>query len=275
VDLEQATRLQGEDGCYTALVSREWEIWGPNGGYLAALALRAAGAGAELPQPASFYCHFLRSPAFEAVELGIEVIKRSRRSEALAVHMAQGGKPVLEALVRTAGEEPGLAHERARAPEVLSAEELRSTEELLAEHERPPFPFWQNIERRPIDQRPPSARDPEEPGAALVREWTRFRPVASFADPFLDAARSLILLDTYGWPAVHRLHRDDTYLAPNLDTTVFFHRFSPHAEWLLIDEESPIGAHGLLAVNGRVWDPEGRLLASGAAQLCCIPAASA
>ena len=32
------------DGRYRAHVSRDWEIWGPEGGYIASLALRAAGA---------------------------------------------------------------------------------------------------------------------------------------------------------------------------------------------------------------------------------------
>ena len=45
------------------------EIWGPSGGYLAALALRAAGLCAEIPRPASYYCHFLASPEFDEVEL--------------------------------------------------------------------------------------------------------------------------------------------------------------------------------------------------------------
>jgi hypothetical protein len=43
-DLERDTRLAGGEGRYTATLSRDWEIWGPNGGYLASLALRAAGA---------------------------------------------------------------------------------------------------------------------------------------------------------------------------------------------------------------------------------------
>jgi len=144
-------------------------------------------------------------------------------------------------------------------------------EELWSEHELPPFPFWENIERRPVDQRL-SPLSPAPNGATpTVREWARFRPVPSFEDPFVDAARSLILLDTYGWPAVYRLHRDGAFVAPNLDTSVWFHDLRARPEWLLIDHECLVGAHGLLGVNGRVWDRDGRLLASGGAQLCCLP----
>ena len=42
-DFEADTRLEGENGRYRASISRDWEIWGPNGGYVAAIALRAAG----------------------------------------------------------------------------------------------------------------------------------------------------------------------------------------------------------------------------------------
>jgi len=54
-DLELATRVEGGRGSYRAVLSRQWGIWGPNGGYLAAIALRAAGREAAIPQPRSFY----------------------------------------------------------------------------------------------------------------------------------------------------------------------------------------------------------------------------
>jgi hypothetical protein len=44
----------------------DWEIWGPNGGYVAAIALRAAGAATHLRRPASFACHFLSVGEFDA-----------------------------------------------------------------------------------------------------------------------------------------------------------------------------------------------------------------
>jgi acyl-CoA thioesterase II len=270
VALDRATQLEGEGESYSILLSRAWEIWGPNGGYLAAIALRAAGIRAEIARPASFYCHFLRSPDFGRVELDVSFLKRSRRSEALAVQMTQQGRPVLQALVRTAADAPGYEHQQVRAPEVPPPERLRSTDELWGERERPPFRFWENVERRPIDQTWTPVAGESRP--AVVREWIRFRPGACFDDPFVDAARSLILLDTYGWPAAYRTYRDGPYIAPNLDTSAWFHQFSPRSEWLLIDHACAIGSHGLLGVGGRVWDEHGRLLAGGGAQLCCMPA---
>lgn len=265
-DLEQATRMEGASGEYVAQLSRDWEIWGPNGGYLATFALRAAGMAAQIQRPASFYCHFLSSPAFDAVELTVKVLKRGRRAESFAVEMTQAGKPILHALVKTAADAPGHSHQHAEAPATPFPGDLESYEELVPAERRPPFSFWNNVERRPVKQ---SVTD--EPAAPVLREWTRLRPRACFEDPFVDAARALILLDTYGYPAAYQLYRGRDYLAPNLDTSAWFHHFSPACEWLLIDHECTLADRGLMAVSGRVWDTEGRLLATGSAQLCCVP----
>lgn len=266
-DLEQATRVSlCDDGRYVLELSDAWEIWGPNGGYLAAIALRAAGEVAQIKRPSSFYCHFLSSPAFAAVELEVTVLKQGRRAESLQVTMAQEGRPVLQAMVKTLAEGPGHEHRHLQAPDVAPPEELRSYEQLLSAERRPPFNFWDNIERRPIDQvRPPDGAEP------VLREWARYRPAPCFDDPFVDASRALILLDTYGFPAAYRRFRSMEYLAPNLDTSAWFHHFSPACEWLLVDHTCTVAGHGLMAVDGKVWDTNGQLLATGAAHLCCIP----
>lgn len=222
------------------------------------------------------------------------MLRRGRRSESLSVGMTQDGRPVLQALVRTAADAPGYEHQEPQAPDVPPPQALRSVDELLAPHERPPFRFWENVERRPVNrdwlhrggaggetgetgtaEQPGTAGQrghPAEPRRAVAREWARFRPTATFADPFLDAARALILLDTFGWPAAYRRYRDRSMVAPNLDTAAWFHRFNPRSEWLLIDQECQVGHAGLLGVGGRVWDAEGQLLATGGGQLCCLEA---
>ena len=263
IDLAQATRLEGGDGRYSIRLDEAWEIWGPSGGYLAAIALRAAGEAAEIRRPASFYCHFLGSPSFDEVELTVELLKRGRRSESFAVRMAQGERQVLHALVQTAAEAPGYEHQESEAPQVTPVE---ASEPLLRMKDGEPLhPFWSNLSCRRPDWEEMEARAP------LTREWVRFEPEPRFDDPFVDAARPLILLDTYGWPAVWQKHRGADYIAPNLDTYVNFHRPTAESEWLLIDHECPVAADGLLGVRGRVWDAGGRLMASGAAQLCCTP----
>jgi len=264
-DLEHATRVERDGDGYVAQLSEDWEIWGPNGGYLAAIALRAAGEVAEIPQPRSFYCHFLSSPAFEAVQLEVRTLKRGRRAESFVVEMTQAGKSILHALVKTAADGPGYSHQHLVPPDAPSPGSLRNYEELLSSDKPWPFRFWNNVERRPLDHDPSGT-----PSPPVIREWTRFRPRACFEDPFVDGARALVLLDTFGFPAAYQRYRSWEYLAPNLDTSVWFHHPNPGCEWLLIDHECILAEHGLMAVSGRVWDTEGRLLASGSAQLCCI-----
>lgn len=265
-DLEQATRVEAAAGVYLAHLSKDWEIWGPNGGYLATIALRAAGEVAQIKQPASLYCHFLSSPTVAEVQLDVSVLKRGRRAESFAVGMIQGGKPILHALVKTAADAPGYSHQHPQAPDVPPPEALKTYEQLQPSRRRPPFSFWNNVERRPVNQ-----SVSEEPGEPILREWTRYLPRACFVDPFLDAGRALILLDTFGFPAAHQRYRDWEYLAPNLDTSAWFHHLNPGCEWLLIDSECLVAERGLMGVGGRVWDTEGRLLATGSAQLCCVP----
>jgi acyl-CoA thioesterase-2 len=262
-NLDQATRLAGEGGRYVARLSEEWEIWGPNGGYLAAIALRAAGDVAQIARPRSFYCHFLSSPAFEFVQVEVTVLKRGRRAESFSVTMSQEGKTILQAMIKTAADAPGYSHQHPPMPSVPPPEALDVYEHLPSPQQRA-FRFWENIERRPVTP------DPQEPPTPVLREWTRFRPTPCFDDPFLDAARSLILLDTFGFPAAYQRYRSLDYLAPNLDTSLWLHRFNPTCEWLLVDHECTVAEHGLMGVSGRIWDTGGALLATGEAQLCCI-----
>src|SRR6202020_1466398 len=132
------------------------------------------------PRPRSFYCHFLGSPSFAAVDMEVALLKRGSRAESLSVAMAQKGKPILQALVKTATDAPGHAHQHLAMPDVPTPEELEAYEPAPAPGRRA-FRFWENVERRPIV----TAGDDRAP---IVRVWTRFRPVACFEDPFLDAA---------------------------------------------------------------------------------------
>jgi acyl-CoA thioesterase-2 len=271
-DFDEATALAGSDGRYTADLSRDWEIWGPNGGYVASIALRAAGAESRFARPASFMASFLAVAEFAPVDLSVEVLRATRVADALRVSMTQADRRILEAVVWTVDTIEGLDHDHTVRPDAPAPADLPSIDELVGDGVRPRdiHKFWHNLEERPLAW----IEDWEhrEPGPPVYRGWMRFRPRATFDDPYVDAARNLLLLDTMGWPAAVRAHAPPlAVIAPNIDVSVQFHRLEPASEFLFVDAIADIGAEGLIGARSRVWSESGRLLASGSEQLLCRP----
>ena len=256
----------GEPGHYRAFVHGDWEIWGPCGGYVAAIALRAAGAESALVRPASFFCHYLSVAAFAPVDLVVTPLRAGRTVSAQRVAMTQEGRPILEAMVWSVGDVDGLEHADLSPPAVLDPDELPAPAELPLDEDRPRFPFWENFDQRLIEVS--ATWPPPGPLAPTWRTWVRCRPPATFEDPWVDAARSLIVLDVGSWPAGSRPHayRDPPYIAPSLDLYASFQYPGGSSEWLLLDAHSPVAQGGLLSWTGRVWSRDRRLVASGGGQ---------
>jgi len=250
---------------FAAELSSDWEIWGPEGGYVAAVALRAAGAASPLARPASFFCHYVSVAAFEEVELTVTPLRSGRTVLSQRVEMFQHGRRVLDAMVWSIGEVAGLAHEDLHPPEVPDPEALKSPEEIWPDQPRR-FNFWDNFEQRPIDYF--ESWPPPGPAAPTWRTWVRCRPTATFADPWVDAARSLIVLDVVSWPAGSRPHAyaEPPFIAPSLDLYASFQHSGSTSDWLLLDGHSPLADEGLLSWTGRVWNRERKLIASGGGQ---------
>jgi acyl-CoA thioesterase len=269
-NLDQDTAVKGRDGRYRALLSPDWEIWGPNGGYVASVALRAAAAHTAFERPAAFSCHYLSVARFDEVDLEVRTLRQTKRAESVAVSMTQTGTPVLEALVWMIQGGDGLRHDHATMPDVAHHETLPEISELLPPDTPVVYPFWENFESKPLRWYPDPMERPA--GEPVVRNWYRFVPEATFEDPVVDACRSLILLDTMSWPAATRAHPPDlAWMAPNLDVAIQFHRSDPGAEWLLADAVAPVAHDGLIGFRSQVWTDGGTLLASGSGQLLCRP----
>jgi acyl-CoA thioesterase-2 len=269
-DLAVDTTVEKRGDRYVARFSRDWQIWGPNGGYVASIALRAAGAASRFERPASCSVHYLGVAEFDEVELEVKVLKSAKRAESLRVSMTRGQSPILEALVWTVdGALDGLEHNETEMPAVPRPSELPNLAELGPDVRRPPF--MNNFVAKPIDWTP---WPPAYPLPAMVRQWYRYAPTPTFRDPFVDAARSLILIDTLQWPAAARPHayRRMGYFAPTIDLSVNFHRLEPDQDWLLCMAEAPVARQGLIGGRASVWTEQGLLLASGGGHLLCRPA---
>jgi acyl-CoA thioesterase-2 len=261
------------EGRYRCSLSKDWEIWGPMGGYVAAVAFRAAGVESRFRRPASFSCHYLSVAAFDTVDLLVTELRSTRVAASYRVEMLQGDRRILEATVWAIDENvEGLEHDEAVAPDVPGPDGLPSIEELLAQVEDkggPPFAFWNNLESRPLDFR--LDWPPTEPMAPVFREWVRFRE-GDFSDPWVDACRALVLVDVQSWPSANRPHawKQPEVYAPSLDLYVALHRAAP-TDWLLTDGFSPVGQDGLLGWTGRLWTSDRQLVASGGGQALCRP----
>jgi acyl-CoA thioesterase-2 len=258
------------NGRYRAELSRDWEIWGPMGGYVAAIAMRAAGAEATHRRPVSFYCHFLGPTTFDQIELHVGTLRRGRAVESLRVHVTQADREVMDATVCVVTDNDGLEHEVSACPPVPPPGQLRALADLQAESGRPSFPFWSNFDARPIgfrsDWPPPGPEDP------IWQQWHRLVPSSTFDDPWTDAARYVLLCDLPSWPAMMPHHawkfdeRESWWIAPTLDLYVAFHRPVPSEPWILVDGHVPVAADGLLGCQARLWSTAGELVASGGGQ---------
>jgi len=272
-ELWEATepRAAAGEGRYRCHLDPGWAVWGPFGGYMAVVALRAMAAETTLPRPIGFQLQFLRAARFDGLDLEVERVKPGRAAECLRVRATQDGKPVVEAsswwgLAST----PGFEHDHAAMPAVPAPDELRTYAELADNYEEW-YPVWQRIDAKPL--RWWTSPDDFEPGPPVYRAWTRVRDLPRVDDPVQDAARLLLWLDLVMWNAMLPPHTPPyDYIAPSLDLSASFHQFAPEDEWQLADAAAPLVTDGVAGCNGRVWSREGRLLASGTANLICRPA---
>jgi acyl-CoA thioesterase II len=272
-DLANDTSVNGGDGRYTCELSRDWEIWGPNGGYIAAIALRAAGAHTRFDRPASMVGHFLGVAAFETLDIDVTTLRSAKRAESVRVSLTQHGQNIFEALVWSTGDVTGLEHETIAAPEKGDPDALPTIPERLGERvtENPYHKFWSNFDERVPDEDWIEDWENREPTDPVAGGWYRYVPTSTFADPWVDACRSVILLDTLGWPAAGRRHPRSEYMAPSIDLSCAFHRFRPEEPWLYAQAKAESAANGIIGCESRVWSRDGTLLAVGASQLLCRP----
>jgi acyl-CoA thioesterase-2 len=270
-DFAVDTAVEGSDGRYRGTLSREWEIWGPMGGYLASFAMRAAGAESSFRRPASFFCHYLGVGKFEDIDITVDKLRAGRSAESLRVAITQGDRLIMDATVWTVADTEGLEHDLTKPPDVVGPDGVPNFEELFADEpdDGPPFPFWNNFEARPLEFR--KEWPPPEPLPPVFQEWLRFTPTSTFEDPWVDACRALVCVDVVSWPAASRPHmwKQPNVIAPSMDLYVAFHDAAPSDPWLLLDGHSTWAADGLMNWTGNLWSSDRKLVASGMGQLLC------
>jgi acyl-CoA thioesterase-2 len=272
-DLALDTKVTGSVGRYSARLSRDWEIWGPNGGYIASIAMRAAGAHTQFGRPVSIVGHFVGVATWGEVTIEVKTIRLTKRAESMRVSIKQGRNAIFEALVWTCGPLDGLEHQLAASPAAFEPESVPSTaERMAADGIEPMYRFWSNFDERSESWISGPAWQERAPSEPRFERWYRFLPTSTFDDLFVDACRSLILIDTLSWPAVVNLHVQSGYIAPSIDIACTFHRARITEPWLFAQATSVSANAGVVGCEGKVWSRDGALLAMGTTQLLCRPA---
>jgi acyl-CoA thioesterase len=246
---------QTEAGRFTARIDPGWWIVrGPNGGYVAALVLRAmAGAvGDPARTPRSFTIHFTSPPVEGPAEVRTALERTGRSMTTVSARLEQGGKLRAIALAAFGAVRSGPELRDATMPEVVTPERAVPLPSPLA-----PIPMRDRYESRSAFGAI-GARAAE----AVTGGWIRLREEPHGVDAPLVAAYA------DAWPPAVFTRIDPTGLAggvPTVDLTVHFRASWPAhldpTDFALVVFRSRVAHEGFLEEDGEVWTRDGLLLA--------------
>jgi len=262
------TEVFERDRRLSATLSRNWEIWGPNGGYIASIALRAAGKIAPPDhRPATFSCQYLSVGQFAPVDIEAQAVRQGRNAWCINVALSQNEKRLLQAQVWTTNKKDGPAKVDRAFPDVKHHSNLKTWGELFSDAGES-YAFWRNFESKPARFLPRGEIDPR---GSINQSWHRFREFAPTKDLFLDYARALMMIDTGPWPAFTRAFAaEPDYVAPTLDLTAWFHTPLGETDWFLADARADVAGDGLIHGTVDVWREDGRPVATGGSNLLVV-----
>jgi len=262
-------------GRYEANIDHSWWIiHGPNGGYVAAIILRAMVAEAaatdlavtdpaeHAKQARSATFHFLRSPVEGPVRIEVAVERSGRSVTNLSARLIQNGRLMVVALAAVAAprpsavmfdDDPGFASLPGGPPP-------RPTD--VAPQPIDPdrnVPMRSHYDMRWVFGDLPFHPNPDLVPTARCGGWL------SLAEPVERVDETVLCAMSDAWlpPIFSRIDRQ--VAVPTVELTVHFRRRPPEdhpdAGWCLIDVTSPVAEDGYVVEHGRILGPDGRLVA--------------
>lgn len=267
--LTQATDLSASGDGFSVDLDPDWEGWGPAGGYLAAIALRAAsGVVPHGQRPVTLQAQFLSKAERGKARVDVKIGKPGAAS-LVTVALSQSDRCFFQAQIWTTSRTAGPGSHRLVMPEAPPPEELSTLEEHFSDLGRSLVTFWSKLDCRPVEFRAPGGAPAQND---RLQRWYRFREDGVPATSFDRAARAAILIDANIWAAHWRMLVDEPdYAGPSLDLTVWFHDVSRCSDWLLLDAASPTAGDAIVHGTGRIWTADGRLVATGGGNCLVIP----
>src|SRR3954453_5798919 len=240
-----------EAGAFEGHVNRDWWIvFGPNGGFLAAMLVRAMAAAVDDPSraPRSLTIHYTTAAAEGAVRIATTIERAGRSLTTVSARMEQDGRLIALAIAAFSAERiAAIDFDDAPDPAVPPPDQGPIF------HPRPEMPpFSRQWETRPAIGTPPFTGSG---GSTLTGGW--IRPLD--AHP-VDAA--LVAQITDAWlPAVFiRLTQPNP--VPTIDLTIHFRGELPlPPDYILVRFETRLSRGGFVEEDGAIWGRAGRLIA--------------
>ncbi|MEY2423768.1 MAG: hypothetical protein QOI95_3835 [Acidimicrobiaceae bacterium] len=239
---------------------------GPNGGYIAAVLLRALLAriddldgGAATRAPRSLTVHYPAPPRTGAAVITTEVIRAGRSLVTCAARLTQEGKPMATALAAFSPAWPGEAWNDRRPPDAPPAETV--THGGL---ERPPLPFldyW--------DHRFTRGRVVDQTGPAETQGWIRLAEPEPIDGPVVAAM-------TDAFPPAVFTRAAPPIPVPTVDLTIHFRVGLPMVglesdDFVLGQFRTRTVADGFLEEDGELWSADGTLVAQSRQLAIMLP----
>jgi acyl-CoA thioesterase len=264
---QRDTAVAGQaDGTVTARVDPDWWVQrGPNGGYLAAIVLRAFTLHVADPArvPRSLTVHFVAPPDAGEVVIHPVAERVGRSLTSCSARVTQAGRLVALALAAFSAPRAGPEFCDLTPPDFPPAETLPTT---------PPPDFAPPVARRWETRwalgRPPSL-DGRTADDAVAGGWIRLE------DPQLLDAPAVVAITDAWIPAVFA-RSAEPFAVPTVDLTVHLRSRLPHPgldpdRFVMARFRTAAAADGFLEEDGEVWAPDGTLLAQSRQLAAILP----
>ena len=251
------------NGSFAAELDPGWFVMGPNGGYVAALLMRAAqSVDATAGRPArSMNIQYQRAGAAGPVLLDVAVTRSGRSLVFTTVRMHQGDQLLAQAMVALGHGRSQVSFQDLRPPQFPGPDELpgvAAPEELLPA-------IAHRFDYRPTEQVELFGSDRSEGWC-----WLRLKERRVIDDAVLS-----LMVDAL-FPAMF-FRKVDPHFYATVDLTVHLRNPVPPAydDWCLAHVATRTAAEGFVEEDCDIYDASGSLLAQGRQLALMVPLAQA
>ncbi|HEY4397118.1 MAG TPA: thioesterase family protein [Acidimicrobiia bacterium] len=264
-DRETAVLALG-NGRYESELDRAWWVHrGPNGGYLAAIVLRALTETVDDAgrSPRSLTVHYVAPPAEGALEVATTIERAGRSLTSCSARLTQDGKLIGLALGAFSHARPGPEFSDLAPPHAPPVEDSPVVEVPTGDPMIPDIAFrWENRMVRggfPL----------EATGEAVISRWIRLPEGRVVDAPVAAAITDAVIPAVFG-------RVDEPIIVPTVDLTIHFRSSLPLPDaepddYVLAEFRTNVVAEGFLEEDGVIWSRDGVLLAQSRQLAAILP----